>query len=332
MAVLKRVQWTEAEVLELSTGEQDYFERKSGSDFTEERDNFLNFVAKALSAFANSGGGHLVLGLQDDAVTFDGLPAMKGRTPIRQWLEQAIPNLLRYELQDFRVHEVIPSKPSTIPGGKVAIVVDVGDSALAPHQTARGQVNYYFRQGGHSVIAPHHYLELFRQRVMGPTLTTKCTQIEAEPPYRTQVDNRIFLPLRLTFSIKNDGRIAAYKWALYAVSLLADTPANRYVYSKDAFPFEVGHKGPRTSSFKVSDPTLLPGLMRMQQASIGIYLHPEQEYLPSIHSEIERVVGTVVTYRVATETSPGEDLPVRLRDFLNTDEVATMVCEALKIE
>jgi len=152
-------------VLALPPREHDFFDRKSGRLLNDS--SFREDVAKALSAFANTGGGHLVLGVQDDG-TMDGLPPLKGRTPVREWLEQIIPNLLSYPLQDFRVHEVIPATPSAIPPGQSVIVIDVGDSMLAPHQTADTKI-YYHRSGGHSVRAPHIYLEAIRGRQRFPS-------------------------------------------------------------------------------------------------------------------------------------------------------------------
>jgi predicted HTH transcriptional regulator len=78
-------------------------------------------MAKALSAFANSGGGHLIIGVADDG-SFDGVEPFQGRTPTREWLEQVIPSLLSYPLEDFRVHQVEPSSPSAIPRGKVLVL------------------------------------------------------------------------------------------------------------------------------------------------------------------------------------------------------------------
>src|SRR5690348_17562905 len=43
-----------------------------------------------------------------------------------------------------RVHEVVPSSPCGIPAGNVVIVIDVGDSNLAPHQSTSNHI-YYFR-------------------------------------------------------------------------------------------------------------------------------------------------------------------------------------------
>src|SRR5215218_5083825 len=155
MASPKRTNWSEAEVLALPVGEHDYFDRKSGALLTS--GDFRKDMAKALSAFSNSGGGHIVIGVEDDG-TFTGVTPLRGKTPTREWLEQVIPNLVSFPLEDFRVHEVVPAMPSAIPGGMVLLVVDVGDSVLAPHQSDPART-YYYREGGHSKPAPHFYLE-----------------------------------------------------------------------------------------------------------------------------------------------------------------------------
>jgi Putative DNA-binding domain len=130
LSFVKREQWTEDQVKGLPPGEHDYFERKSGVLFDDrtERNNLYDTLAKAASAFANSGGGHLVLGVTDEG-TFDGVPTLiAGRTTTRDWLEQKLPDLLDYRLADFRVHTVLRSKPSSIPEGREVIIIDIGDS------------------------------------------------------------------------------------------------------------------------------------------------------------------------------------------------------------
>jgi hypothetical protein len=65
---------------------------------------------------------------------------------------------------------VVPAKSkSRIPPGKDVIVVDIGDSALAPHQRKSDKV-YFYRVAGHSVPVPHFYLELLRQRLVDAAL------------------------------------------------------------------------------------------------------------------------------------------------------------------
>jgi len=171
MSEMKKERWSEDEVLGLPPGELDYFDRKGGAFLTDP--DFLKKLAKALSAFANSGGGHLLLGVRNNG-TIDGVPNIyKGRTSTREWLEQVIPMLLSYPLQDFRVHEVIPSTATFIPNGNVVIVIDVGDSMLAPHQDTFSKI-YYHRSGGHSVPDPHLYLEILRGREKYPSKEIVC--------------------------------------------------------------------------------------------------------------------------------------------------------------
>ena len=115
--------------------------------------------------------------MADDG-SFDGVPrTISSTTSTREWLEQKTPNLLAYALTDFRVHVVERDQhASMIPADRDVIVIDVGDSALAPHQCVQGgggaiKFMYYMRQGGHSVPAPHFYVELLRQRLTNAALT-----------------------------------------------------------------------------------------------------------------------------------------------------------------
>jgi predicted HTH transcriptional regulator len=186
--IVKREKWTEADVDALPAEEPDVFERKSGELFANQG-NFLDAVAKALSALANSGGGSLILGVKDDG-TPDGLPPLVGQTAMRDWVEQTIPHLLDYPLADFRVHTVIKSHPSRIPDGREVVVIDVGDSAAAPHQSKRDKI-YYRREGGRSVPAPHFYLELLRQRLTNPTLEFTLKKIDSVDV--TEHNNGLFL-------------------------------------------------------------------------------------------------------------------------------------------
>src|SRR5882724_2266234 len=169
MANRKRDDWTEDDVLALPSGEHDYFDRKSGKLLNDLR--LDEKLGKHISAMANSGGGHLLLGVEDNG-NFDGVPVInKGNQSTREWLEKKIPRVVDAPIQDFRVHEVRPATPSLIPPNMVIIVVDIGDSALAPHQEAISKI-YYHRVGGHSVPAPHFYLKMLWARETFPNART----------------------------------------------------------------------------------------------------------------------------------------------------------------
>jgi hypothetical protein len=102
--ILKRERWSESEILVLPAGEHDYFDRKA-APFLESREG----LEKVVSALANSGGGHILVGVRDDG-TLEGVSPARGRTPTREWLEQVIPTTVSPPLADFRVHEVEPDQ------------------------------------------------------------------------------------------------------------------------------------------------------------------------------------------------------------------------------
>jgi len=322
MSTAKRERWTESEVDALPAGEHDYFDRKSGQLFNGDKTELLATLAKAISAFANSGGGHLVLGV-DDAGVPDGIPPTVGRTPIRVWLEQQIPNLVDYALADFRVHVVERGDSSRISLGRDVVIIDVGDSALAPHQCQRdGQHSrkgiYYYRQAGHSVAAPHFYLELLRQRLVAPSL--EATGVHIYPVKAARVEGGYFLATRMRFVLNNGGRVAAYKWALIIESISghqSDRLAD-YRFSPSEYP-----PGWNQDSSIQLDETILPGCTYLAHKDLGLMLHPQGDSLFEMQREIEALVSTAVLgYRIATETSPGEPKELALGTVTGRDALA----------
>jgi Putative DNA-binding domain len=324
--IVKREQWTEEDLQNLPLGESDLFERKSARLF-DDRNKFYDAVAKALSAFANSGGGSLILGVQDNS-TPDGLPPREGDTPIRDWLEQKIPSLLDYPLTDFRVHKVIRSGESSIPSDKEVVVIDVGDSAAAPHQSSRDKT-YYCREGGHSKPARHFYLELLRHRLTGPALVLDLRKIEFASARK--YDNGIFLLLTLSFLVQNVGRVAAYEWQLIPQSMRwqsnHDHKQNR---SGDImfnnFPFVVPSAGINIAR------TILPGCVQMESKPIGFKLRPNSINKFSVREELQEIViDLILYYRIATETSPGEQIALRLQEFMDVEAILGRTLESVEL-
>ena len=313
MSAPKRERWTEADVSALPAGEHDYFDRKSGGLLTSP--DFRKDTAKALCAFANSGGGHLVIGVEDDG-TLSGVDPLRGRTPTREWLEQVIPNLLSFPLQDFRVHQVEPAAESLIPKGMVILVVDIGDSALAPHQT-EGARTYYYREGGHSKQAPHFYLETLRNRLTRPMLIAALTDIRRSNAYEWR--EGVFVETRLRFLISNTGRVAAYKWALVVDGTDGDAEGREADYK---FSFQEFPSGTRKGAGGISlDDTILPGLARQDHADFGFFLRASQHNPDALLGELKTLLSPslLLRYRVVTETSRGETIGTRLMDVLNYD-------------
>jgi hypothetical protein len=328
MNAIKRENWTEADVDALPAGEHDYFERKSGHLFAN-MGELLGTLAKAVSAMANSGGGHIILGV-DDSGTPDGVPPMQGNTPVRDWLEQKIPHLVEYPLSDFRVHVVEPSSPSRIPIGQQVIVIDVGDSALAPHQCAHGggsaqKYTYYYRQAGRSAPAPHFYLELLRQRLISPAL--EATLVGVIPVKAVRVNEGVFLAMRLRFLVQNTGRVAAYKWQLQLTQVGGHLEGRVGDYRFRVGDYPPGWSMP--SGIRVDD-TILPGCALDEDKDMGILLRLSDSAAEAVGAEIRTLMLPITLgYQLATETSPGRLHHIELRSVVDVQALAVFVSQSV---
>ncbi|NUS21118.1 MAG: ATP-binding protein [Mesorhizobium sp.] len=312
--MLKRESWSEKDILALPGQEPETFERKGGRLFNDQ-ENFLRAVAKALSAFANSGGGILVLGVDDDGATIDGLPQHVGRATMRDWIEQKLPNLLDYPLSNFRVHTVSRASNSKIPPDRDVIVVEVGDSASAPHQSVRDHI-YYHRQGGRSVPARHFYLELLRNRATVAALQWDLQSAAAQAiPY----GNGMYFVTRLQFLIHNAGHVAAHQWRFLERGI--ECPEGLFDGMSAGFAF---HAGFPVSYFVPprDERTILPDQWVNHEVYFGFQTLPEIHSAPAIEKEIQRLFSrTRFSLRLTCETTPGE---VKQVSFLRVLEAANL--------
>jgi hypothetical protein len=172
--VYKQNEWTEESLLALST-EDDRFDKKSGSIFPSD---FKKILAKAVSAFANSNGGHIIIGMCDErdrdknGRDFDGVNFKPKKVSFCEWLEDQISGLVTPPIQNYRVLPVkSKSKNSQIQKDKPVYVIEIEASEIAPHQSNVDKV-YYYREGNDSQPATHYYLEGLRsvRRFISPDL------------------------------------------------------------------------------------------------------------------------------------------------------------------
>lgn len=311
-----KTEWTEEGVCALPEGEHDYFERKSGALY--EKPSFREDLAKAISAFANSGGGHILLGVQDDGC-IDGVPEKKGNTPLREHIEQIIPNLVEHPLATFRVHTVIKSCESQIPKNKDVIVIDVGESPHAPHQ-ARHNKTYYYRPGGRSEPAPHFYLEALRNRAITPVLT--ATPIGLKSLYASSHDDGIFLQVIAAFKIENSGKNLARHW------LVSVECKNTDMIESGAFRLKDFPNGRvRVDSMRINkQEPLLPSLSATFCATFGLNLKPDGLTREAIQHELDRFLGQdlAIVYSVVCESTRSEEFLLEketLRTWLTADNI-----------
>jgi len=303
-----RERWTESDVISLPAGEHDYFDRKRGELLTHSVDTLKRELGKAVSAFANSGGGHLLIGVRDDGA-FDGVDPRHGNTSTRQWLEQLLPNLVSYPLRDFRVHEVEPSTPSEIPTNKVLVVVDIDDSPHAPHQDSASRL-YYVRFGSHSVAAPHYILDALRRRVVAPKLDVVLEDLEP----RCTLQNRlgVLAHFGLRFRVTNAGKIAARRWKV-GVEL-----KNGFARSEDLILNRRAAILLHNTLHRAPDTPILPSDSVIERHALAVQLRTVDFSEAGLDSGLRDFLAEnpVLRVRVYSEGPPDDGQELELRKFM----------------
>lgn len=304
--MVKRERWTENDLNELFEEEQDHFERKSGRLFESGKDDFLNTLAKALSAFSNSGGGTIVIGVANDGM-FDGIAPVVGRQNIHDWIEKQIPALTDYPLADFRVHTVQRASESKIPLDREVIVVDVGDSAAAPHQSKRDKI-YYRREGSHSVPAPHFHLELLRNRLTNSVLNLTLIGINLSTSYEPADEDGLFFVFDLKFKVKNIGRISANNWQINIRTAQWDKEIS---LRQNDLMFSGFLRQKIVRSWSTTVPmgsrAILPECSYVESIKMGLMLRPRLRTVEDTTADLDYMISSLrIGCQVATETSPGE--------------------------
>ncbi|MCB9680213.1 MAG: ATP-binding protein [Alphaproteobacteria bacterium] len=163
--------WNEDAVASLGPDEYDFQEYK-GSAWLAAPDggitaDFHLVFSKALSAFANGGGGRIVIGLDDLGRIDGGVPVDLKKGGTRSWLEDVAPGLVDPPLSAFNVHEVTGAGPqSPIRPGHAVYVVEVEPSESAPHQAIDHR--YYLRIAGKSRPMGHVHIQDVLRRTHHP--------------------------------------------------------------------------------------------------------------------------------------------------------------------
>jgi hypothetical protein len=126
-------------------------------------------ISVAASAFWNTGGGVLVVGVDDNGKVDGGIPILVGNEKLEDWVDKAVgatkpagpykTKLLQGSDSSFGIEE-----------GKSVLVIGFGESAYIPHMAKDHK--YYIRAGAHSVPTGHYLVEALRARraVQSPML------------------------------------------------------------------------------------------------------------------------------------------------------------------
>jgi hypothetical protein len=146
--------WDAAYVLSIATPLETAELEKKGSALMDpqgNRDKTVKELAKQVSAFANSGDGFIVYGIDKDGGLDGGVTDAYGRQPIKAWVEGLIPTLVQPTVHNCQARFI--QAPSHA-GGRGALVVFVPLSERRPHWVPGSPDIPYIRAGEHSSPMP----------------------------------------------------------------------------------------------------------------------------------------------------------------------------------
>jgi hypothetical protein len=155
--------WSEEDLHQLPQNETDDFEYKSSliRYNPHYRTELQSKITKAASAFWNTGGGILVIGVDDAGKINGGIPQRMGKQRLRDWVDMVLRTVI--PLGPYTVRLIRRERPdSLIEDGSVVMLIAFGESADLPHMAPDNR--YYVRTGAHSNPANHYLVEAIRAR------------------------------------------------------------------------------------------------------------------------------------------------------------------------
>ena len=209
-------EWTEDYLASLPSGEDDRFDRKASQALLDaaavgpERDKKRRDMSCDLSAYANSGGGYLIYGVNDKGDVDGGVPktiTVKKPSNTYEWLDSLLPGLVEPTLRGFRIKVIErESNSSRILPDHAIYVVEVPDSDDAPHQA--GDRRYYIRINGHNQQAPHRVIEDIRNRRRTPKVAALLECRSISHSWRN-AEGMVVLETSLYCVLTNSGPVTA---------------------------------------------------------------------------------------------------------------------------
>ncbi len=169
-------------------------------------------LAKALSAFANSGGGVLVWGIEDREERAASLVPIPDVATFVAGLDRDTASLASPPVDGVE-HAAILDPELT--GGAGYAATFIPDGRVKPHRSeASGQYTYYLRSGGTSVVMPDSAVRAFVTAQVAPSLKLQARVLDVEMypehwnPYNgSRIVARI--EARIQIEIANEGSAVA---------------------------------------------------------------------------------------------------------------------------
>jgi hypothetical protein len=188
-------------VLASSEPENLMLEYKSSLAIADWTDSKRNELSKDVSAFANSAGGLIIIGIGEiehrPAVIDDGVDT---RVASKEAIESALRARVSPRLENLTIKEI----PNLAAPGFSYFVFGISRSMRAPHMCVPFH-RYYKRYNFESVPMEHYEVEDVQRRQSEPLLTLTC---QLRPAGEPLTDGR--QPVHLVIGVLNEGAIIAH--------------------------------------------------------------------------------------------------------------------------
>ena len=136
-----------------------YLEFKDGRALGKE-DRKKNEISKDVSAFANSDGGIIVYGIEEENHKANGVSFIDGNEITKEWLEQIINSKIYRKIEDVRIYPIRFDNDIK----KSVYVIKMPVSARAPHQAS--DKKYYKRNNFQSVPMEEYEIRNLYARIL----------------------------------------------------------------------------------------------------------------------------------------------------------------------
>jgi Putative DNA-binding domain len=207
---------TTDELKELMPSNENRWEYKDAALLlNENRNELLAELAKQTSAFANSGGGFLVIGVKKEDLSFQACELVyltrrnQRGEPMEEWLSKQIQIAVEYPLFGAKVYRINFTNDSN----KAVFVVEYPDSPKAPHQSTK-DLKYYWRTNFTSEPAPHYFLDALRSRPSKATVELHLNDFMLA--LDNEITHTVTLRIWLQVLVINTSFVSTDGWCVHA--------------------------------------------------------------------------------------------------------------------
>ncbi|MBP3766903.1 MAG: ATP-binding protein [Prevotella sp.] len=178
MDLIYKTDYTEEDLRELISTQAEesvHLDFKSAGAF-DKKDDKRAEIAKDVSAFANSDGGIIVYGMNEENHVAHSLSYIDGNVYTKEWVERVINNGIQRRIEGIKIY------PIRVDGDvrKSVYVVSIPRSANAPHMCSKRHI-YYKRYNFESVpMEEYEVRDLFNRAAIPNLVITGCALIQTK--------------------------------------------------------------------------------------------------------------------------------------------------------